>query len=143
MRDIVIRSATNADCDRVIDLVSTVLAEFQLPFDPDSKDADLKDIEGSYIQAGGVFELIEDSQGKLVGTYGLFPLSDNAWTSPDYVDTWFRLPHSRSVAHIATDLSNQESNDDADGCTRLRCTQRWPCVQLPAWATRADRATPI
>src|SRR5205807_3312775 len=65
------------------------------------------------------------------------------WTSPDYVDTLFRLPHSRSVAHIATDLSNQESNDDADGCTRLRCTQRWPCVQLPAWATRADRATPI
>ena len=75
--DIVIRSATNADCDRVIDLVSTVLAEFQLPFDPDSKDADLKDMEGSYILAGGVFELIEDSQGKLVGTYGLFPLSDN------------------------------------------------------------------
>ena len=76
--DIVIRPATNADCDRVIDLVSTVLAEFQLPFDPDSKDADLKDIEGSYIQAGGIFELLEDSQGKLVGTYGLFPLNDNA-----------------------------------------------------------------
>ena len=75
--DIVIRPATNADCDRVIDLVSTVLAEFQLPFDRDSKDADLKDIEASYIQAGGVFELIEDAQGKLLGTYGLFPLNDN------------------------------------------------------------------
>jgi putative acetyltransferase len=75
--DIVIRGATNADGERVIALVSTVLAEFQLPFDLDSKDADLKDIEGSYIRAGGVFELIEDAQGKLLGTYGLFPLNDN------------------------------------------------------------------
>lgn len=76
MKEVVIRSATNADCERVVALVSTVLAEFQLPFDPDSKDADLKDIEGSYFEAGGVFELIEDSHGKLLGTYGLFPLND-------------------------------------------------------------------
>ena len=75
--DIVMRTATNADCERVIALVSTVLAEFQLPFDLDSKDADLKEIEGSYIRAGGVFELIENAQGKLLGTYGLFPLNDN------------------------------------------------------------------
>jgi len=74
--DIVIRPATNADCERVIALVSTVLAEFQLPFDPASKDSDLKDIEGSYLKAGGVFELIEDAHGKLLGTYGLFPLND-------------------------------------------------------------------
>ena len=73
---IVIRRAVNADCERVIDLVASVLAEFQLPFYPDSKDADLKDIEGSYILTGGVFEVIEDSQGHLLGTYGLFPLSD-------------------------------------------------------------------
>src|SRR5256714_675733 len=76
MIGIVIRPATNADCERVINLVSTVLAEFQLPFDPDSKDADLKDIECSYLAAGGMFELIEDAHGKLLGTYGLFPLDD-------------------------------------------------------------------
>ena len=74
--DIVIRPATNADCARVIALVSGVLAEFQLPFNLDSKDADLKDIESSYFAAGGVFELIEDAHGKLLGTYGLFPLDD-------------------------------------------------------------------
>jgi putative acetyltransferase len=76
MRDLIIRPATNADCTRVIELISTVLAEFQLPFDPDSKDADLKDIEGSYLAAGGMFEVIEDAHGKLLGTYGLFPLND-------------------------------------------------------------------
>src|SRR5437762_4258694 len=75
--DIVMHTATNADCERVIALVSMVLAEFQLPFDLDSKDADLKEIEGSYIRAGGVFELIEYAQGTLLGTYGLFPLNDN------------------------------------------------------------------
>jgi len=76
MRDLIIRPATNADCERIIELVSTVLAEFQLPFDPDSKDAELKNIESSYFAPGGVFELVEDAYGKLLGTYGLFPLND-------------------------------------------------------------------
>ena len=76
MKEIVIRKATNADCERVISLVSKVLTEFQLPFDPDSKDADLNNIESSYFAAGGVFEVIEDAHGKLLGTYGLFPLND-------------------------------------------------------------------
>ena len=74
--DIVIREATNCDCERVIRLVSRVLEEFQLPFEPDSKDADLADIERMYIEAGGVFEVIEDKSGRLLGTYGLFPLND-------------------------------------------------------------------
>lgn len=74
--DIVIRQATNDDCERVIKLVSSVLDEFQLPFEPGSKDADLADIEKMYIQAGGWFEVIEDQSGRLLGSYGLFPLND-------------------------------------------------------------------
>jgi putative acetyltransferase len=74
--DTVIREATNDDCERVINLVSSVLDEFQLPFEPDSKDADLADIEKMYIQAGGWFEVIEDQSGRLLGCYGLFPLND-------------------------------------------------------------------
>jgi putative acetyltransferase len=75
-QDIVIREASNDDCERVINLVSSVLDEFQLPFEPDSKDADLANIEMMYIQAGGWFEVIEDKRGRLLGTYGLFPLND-------------------------------------------------------------------
>ena len=74
--DIVIRAATNDDCADVIKLVSSVLAEFQLPFDPENKDADLADIERMYLQTGGVFEVIEDKSGRIFGTYGLFPLND-------------------------------------------------------------------
>ena len=73
--NILIRTATNADCDQVMALISEVLSEFGLPFEPDSKDADLKDIEESYLRAGGIFELIEDRDGNLLGTYGLFPLT--------------------------------------------------------------------
>src|ERR1044072_3428975 len=75
-QDLVICEASNDDCERVINLVSSVLDEFQLPFEPDSKDADLADIEMMYIKAGGWFEVIEDKSGRLLGTYGLFPLND-------------------------------------------------------------------
>ncbi len=74
--ELFIREANNDDCARVIDLVASVLAEFQLPFEPDSKDADLADIEGMYIRRGGVFEVIQDRSGRLLGAYGLFPLND-------------------------------------------------------------------
>jgi putative acetyltransferase len=74
--EITIRSVTNDDCAEVINLVSSVLAEFHLPFEPESKDADLADIEGMYIKSGGVFEVLQDNRGRLLGTYGLFPLND-------------------------------------------------------------------
>lgn len=76
-RGIIFRQATNKDCARVIKLVSDVLSESRLPFDLSAKDADLKDIEIAYIHAGGTFEIIEDEHGRLLGTYGLFPVSDS------------------------------------------------------------------
>jgi putative acetyltransferase len=74
LSDVVIRSATNLDKERVIALVFGVLAEYGLRPEPESKDADLNDIEGNYIRPGGVFELIEDRQGNLLGAFGLYPL---------------------------------------------------------------------
>ncbi len=76
IEDVTIRTATNADCDRVALLVSGVLSEFHLPFDLESKDSDLNDLEENYLRSGGVFELLEDRSGKLLGTYGLFRLDN-------------------------------------------------------------------
>ena len=73
---VVIRAATNADCDQVVALVSGVLSEFDLPFDLESKDSDLKDLEESYLRSGGIFEVLEDRDGNLLGTYGLFRLTN-------------------------------------------------------------------
>jgi putative acetyltransferase len=73
--DLIIRPATNRDRDRIIALVSQVLTEHGLQADPEGTDADLLDIEGNYIQPGGVFEVLEDGDGNLLGTVGLFPLN--------------------------------------------------------------------
>jgi GNAT superfamily N-acetyltransferase len=74
--DIVTRPATNRDRERVVALIFGVLAEYGLPSDLNSKDSDLNDIEGSYMRSGGVFEVLEDSEGNLLGTYGLYPLDE-------------------------------------------------------------------
>jgi putative acetyltransferase len=70
-----IRSATNADCERVSELVFRVLGEFGLEADPKTTDADLEDLEVNYLQRGGLFEVIEDEQANLLGSFGLYPLN--------------------------------------------------------------------
>lgn len=71
-----IRSATNADEERVTELVFAVLAEYGLQPDPETTDVDLRDIEGHYLTRGGLFEVIEDGE-TLVGSVGLYPIDKN------------------------------------------------------------------
>lgn len=68
------RSATNADRAEIQELVFGVLKEFDLPPDADGTDRDLTDIEAHYIARGGIFEVLENADGKIVGTVGLYPL---------------------------------------------------------------------
>ena len=72
---VTIRPASNDDCERVAKLVFGVLAEFGLAGDPDTTDADLKDIEANYRQRGGLFEVIEDGNANLLGSLGLYPIN--------------------------------------------------------------------
>lgn len=72
-----IRTANNEDTASIKKLVFGVLEEFDLEPDPDTTDADLNDIEGNYLGRGGLFELIEDRQGSLKGTVGVFPVDSN------------------------------------------------------------------
>jgi putative acetyltransferase len=74
--ELIVRSATNADRKRIEDLVFGVLAEYGLESDPEGTDSDLADIEGNYIANGGVFELIETRDGRLLGTAALFPVDE-------------------------------------------------------------------
>ena len=71
-----LRPATNADCERVASLVYAVLAEYHLKPDPDGTDADLRDIEQSYLARGGLFFVLEEEDGSIIGSYGLYPISD-------------------------------------------------------------------
>jgi len=74
LADFVIRPASNADRSRVKAFVFGILTEYGLSPDAQTTDADLEDIEESYIKRGGCFELLEDMQGQLLGTVGLYPV---------------------------------------------------------------------
>ena len=74
--DCTIRPASNRDVPAIKELVFSVLAEYGLKPDPGATDRDLDDLEASYIQPGGAFQVVETSEGQIVGTAGLMPLSD-------------------------------------------------------------------
>lgn len=69
-----IRPASNADCENIQRLVFGILAEFDLESDLQGTDLDITDVETHYFGRGGVFEVLEDTAGSLVGTIGLYPL---------------------------------------------------------------------
>jgi putative acetyltransferase len=73
--EISIREATNADCERVQKLVFGVLREYALEPDLAETDKDIADIEASYARRGGVFEILEDADGNLLGTAALYPIN--------------------------------------------------------------------
>ena len=72
-----LRRADNCDCPKIAELVFTVLREYYLEPDPEATDADLKDIEKSYFERGGVFYVLEDEGGAIIGAYGLYPVSQS------------------------------------------------------------------
>ena len=72
----IIRAANNNDAEEVMRLVFKVLRDCGLEPDPETTDADLKDIVNWYHNKGGCFDVMENLQGKVIGTVGLYPLSD-------------------------------------------------------------------
>ena len=73
--EIAFRSAINADTEKITNLIFGVLREYGLKPEPAGTDADLSDIETNYINRGGVFEVLETTDGKILGTVGLFPIN--------------------------------------------------------------------
>lgn len=74
-KDFSFRSGKNEDSDQIIQLVYTVLEEYDLIPEPSGVDKDLSQVEKSYND--GYFGVIE-YKSKIVATYGLYPLSTNA-----------------------------------------------------------------
>ena len=70
-----LRPATNRDREAVEVVVFGALAEHGLKPDPGATDSDLQDIEASYIARGGMFEVLSDEAGQVVGSVGLMPIS--------------------------------------------------------------------
>ncbi|HEY0427727.1 MAG TPA: GNAT family N-acetyltransferase [Pyrinomonadaceae bacterium] len=72
--EIFIRPATNEDCEKIQNLVFGVLRDYDLPLDLEGTDTDVGDIETHYLKRGGCFEILEDAEGNLLGSIGLYPL---------------------------------------------------------------------
>lgn len=76
MQDVTIRSATNQDKKKIIALVKSILSEYELEFDIETSESDLQDIEATYTNSGGLFAVVEDKAGNLLGTFALLRLDD-------------------------------------------------------------------
>ena len=72
--EIFFRSAANDDGDKVRNLIFGILREYELEPDQTGTDSDIDDLENNYIKRGGLFEILEDANGNLLGTVGLFPI---------------------------------------------------------------------
>ncbi|NBR07151.1 MAG: GNAT family N-acetyltransferase [Planctomycetes bacterium] len=71
MQNYTFRLANNQDIPGIRQLIFKVLLEFGLQPDPSSTDADLNDIEAHYLKKGGVFYVIENAAGQILGTGGV------------------------------------------------------------------------
>lgn len=71
-----IKKATNNDCRTVTDLIYQILADYGLKHDPEKTDADISNIESSYTNNGGMFDVLEDEKGNIVGTVGLYKIDN-------------------------------------------------------------------
>jgi putative acetyltransferase len=71
-----LRLADNKDCGEVTELVYGVLREYGLKPDPGATDIDLKDIEQSYFERGGVFYVLEEKDGSIIASYGLYLIDE-------------------------------------------------------------------
>ena len=69
-----LRPANNKDCEKVTELVYSILQEYNLKPDPAGTDADIRDIEQSYFRRGGAFYVLEEENGSVIGAYGLYPV---------------------------------------------------------------------
>ena len=74
--DIVLRDVKSGEEQKIFSIVKKVLEQYCLKTNPEVTDKDLSDIKKHYIETGGCFKIIEDN-GRIVGSYGLFPLSSD------------------------------------------------------------------
>lgn len=74
-----VRQAGVADQPEIKAVIEAVLEEFGITADPcGQQDADLDDLAGWYPPPRGLFEVIEDDHGRILGCGGVHPLDENS-----------------------------------------------------------------
>jgi putative acetyltransferase len=73
--NLTIRPWQPSDRQHIATVISTVLAEYGLGWEPEGADRDVLEIEQYYLATGGAFWTICDQQGKVVGSAGYHPIA--------------------------------------------------------------------
>ena len=73
-RDFLIRNWQKSDLTAAAEVIRLVLEEYGLPWQPESADRDVIEVETCYLQIGGQFWVVEQQQ-KVVGTAAYYPIA--------------------------------------------------------------------
>jgi putative acetyltransferase len=69
-----LRPATNKDIEKIVKLISEALKEYNLPLYLETMDSDLCDIDSNYHFCGGIFDVLENNGGEIIGCVGIRPV---------------------------------------------------------------------
>ena len=72
-KDFLIRNWQRGDRTVTADLIHCVLTEYGLPWQPESADLDVVEVEKFYLEVGGEFWVVEQ-EGEIVGTGAYYPI---------------------------------------------------------------------
>ncbi len=86
-----IRPAKAADAAAARAVVFPILESYALAPEPEGADADLFDLDGAYLKAGGAFWVVEDERGGVVATCGLKPMANGSVE----LRKMYVVPHAR------------------------------------------------
>ncbi|MGK7899546.1 MAG: GNAT family N-acetyltransferase [Xenococcus sp. (in: cyanobacteria)] len=73
-QDFWIRNWQKSDRDAAAQVISTVLSEYGLSWQPTEADLDVIEVEKAYLESGGEFWVVE-LQGNIVGTAAYYPIT--------------------------------------------------------------------
>jgi putative acetyltransferase len=73
-QDFIIRSWQESDRTLASQVISSVLSEYGLPWQPEEADKDVLQIEAYYLKTGGEFWVIEQ-ENQIVGTAAYYPIN--------------------------------------------------------------------
>jgi putative acetyltransferase len=73
-QDFIIRNWQETDRNLTAKIISSVLSEYSLPWQPEEADKDVLNIEEYYLATGGEFWVIEH-QNQIVGTAAYYPIN--------------------------------------------------------------------